>query len=153
MEGIDSSQWAESARPNELPSHIADWCRFDDVSLFKSFGNVVTQPHSSDPSGSKVTAVFWGGHPKNNMLIGSSFADIERQNGSNWIVIARDNDPSKTYRWLSDGIAYSKIKTTWDTTSFPKGAFRIRHRGHWKSGWTGAISSYQGIVTNQFTIQ
>lgn len=125
---------------------------FDDVPLFKSFGNVFTQPSATYASGAKVTAVFWGAHPKNNMLIGSSFVDIERQNGSTWTVVARDNDPSTTYKWQRDGIAYSKITTTWDTTSYPKGTYRIRHRGHWKSGWTGAISSYQG-VTNNFVIQ
>ncbi|TGL55314.1 alkaline ceramidase [Leptospira kemamanensis] len=125
---------------------------FDDVPLFKSFGNVFTQPASTYGSGAKVTAVFWGAHPKNNMLIGSSFVDVERLNGSTWTVVARDNDPSTTYKWQRDGIAYSKITTTWDSTSYPKGTYRIRHRGHWKSGWTGSINAYQGI-TNNFTIQ
>lgn len=125
---------------------------FDDVPLFKSFGNVVTQPAASYSSGATVNAVFWGAHPKNNMLIGSSFVDVEKQNGSSWTVVARDYDPSTTYKWQRDGIAYSKINVSWKTSSFPSGTYRIRHRGHWKSGWTGAISSYQG-VTNQFTVQ
>ncbi|MDF3821351.1 neutral/alkaline ceramidase [Leptospira sp. 96542] len=125
---------------------------FDDIPWFKSFGDVFTQPSGSYNSGSTVTAVFWGAHPKNNLLTGSSFVDVERLNGSTWSVVARDYDPSTTYKWQRDGIAYSKITTTWNTTSFPSGTYRIRHRGHWKSGWTGAISPYQG-VTNQFVVQ
>ncbi|TGK87719.1 alkaline ceramidase [Leptospira noumeaensis] len=125
---------------------------FDDIPLFKSFGNVFTQPASSYANGATVSAVFWGAHPKNNMLIGSSFVDVEKQNGSTWTVVARDNDPSTTYKWQRDGIAYSKVTVTWKTSSFPSGTYRIRHRGHWKSGWTGAISAYQG-VTNNFTVQ
>ncbi|TGK49244.1 alkaline ceramidase [Leptospira kanakyensis] len=125
---------------------------FDDIPLFKSFGNVFTQPAASYTNGATVSAVFWGAHPKNNMLIGSSFVDVEKQNGSTWTVVARDNDPSTTYKWQRDGIAYSKVTVTWKTSSFPSGTYRIRHRGHWKSGWTGAISAYQG-VTNNFTVQ
>lgn len=125
---------------------------FDDVPLFKSFGSVVTQPSASYSSGATVNAVFWGGHPKNNMLIGSSFVDVEKQNGSTWTVVARDYDPSTTYRWQRDGVANSKINVSWKTSSFPSGTYRIRHRGHWKSGWAGAISAYQG-VTNNFTVQ
>lgn len=125
---------------------------FDDVPLFKSFGTVFTQPSASYSSGATVNAVFWGAHPKNNMLIGSSFVDVEKLNGSTWSVVARDYDPSTTYRWQRDGVAYSKINVSWNTTSFPAGTYRLRHRGHWKSGWTGAISAYQG-VTNNFTVQ
>ncbi|BDA77999.1 neutral ceramidase [Leptospira kobayashii] len=125
---------------------------FDDIPLFKSFGDVFTQTSPSYSSGATVTAVFWGGHPKNNLLTKSSFVDVEKWNGSTWVTVVRDLDPSTTYKWQRDGIAYSKVTVTWKTASFPTGTYRIRHRGHWKSGWTGAISSYQG-VTNSFLVQ
>ncbi|WP_411823364.1 neutral/alkaline ceramidase [Leptospira sp. 'Mane'] len=125
---------------------------FDDIPLFKSFGDVVTQTAPSYSSGATVTAVFWGGHPKNNLLTRNSFVDVEKWNGSSWATFVRDQDPSTTYKWQRDGIAYSKVTVTWKTASFPTGTYRIRHRGHWKSGWTGAISAYQG-VTNSFLVQ
>ncbi|GBF51604.1 lipoprotein [Leptospira ryugenii] len=124
---------------------------FDDVPWFKSFGSVETQPAATYAVGAPVSVVFWGAHPKNNALIGSSYLDVEQWTGSNWKVVARDFDPSTTYHWKRDGIAYSKITIKWDTQSFPKGTYRIRHRGHWKSGWTGAISSYQGL-SNSFVL-
>ena len=62
-----------------------------------------------------------------------------------WVAVAHDWDPETRYRWQRDGIAYSKVTITWDTSNAATGEYRIRHFGHWKSGWTGAISPYTGV--------
>jgi neutral ceramidase len=49
------------------------------------------------------------------------------------------------YRWKRDGIANSKVTITWTIPpNAAPGKYRIRHFGNWKSGWTGAISPYEG---------
>jgi neutral ceramidase len=125
---------------------------FDDAPPFTSFGDVVTQPAARYTVGSVASAVFRGGHPRNDPQIRGSFADVERLVNGAWVTVARDRDPATTYRWARDGIAYSKVTVTFDTTGFPAGTYRLRHRGHWKSGWTGAITPYQG-VTRAFAVQ
>ena len=41
---------------------------------------------------------------------------------------------------------------TFDTSNAAPGTYRLRHRGHWKSGITGAITAYEG-VTQSFAVQ
>jgi neutral ceramidase len=125
---------------------------FDDAPWFKQFGDVVTQPAASYARGAVASAVFWGGHPRNNPLIRSSFLDVERLVGGAWVTVARDLDPATTYRWQRDGIAYSKITVAFDTLNAAPGTYRLRHRGYWKSGWTGKLTAYEG-VTRTFAVQ
>ncbi len=144
--------------PGPMPDDLSDdqvtfqtGVVFDDVPWFKSFGDVVEQPASSYARGATARAVFWGGHPKNNPLIGSSYADVEMLVNGKWVTVLRDLDPPTIYRWKRDGIANSKITITVDTSELNPGTYRIRHRGHWKSGWTGAIKAYEGF-SRSFTV-
>jgi neutral ceramidase len=124
---------------------------YDDVPWTKNFGDVETQPSDSYSQGDRVTVVFWGGHPKNDPLIGSSYADVEQLVDGEWTTVFRDLDPATTYHWARDGIAYSKITVTLDTSAVDRGTYRIRHRGHWKAFLTGVITAYEG-VTETFTV-
>jgi neutral ceramidase len=124
---------------------------YDDVPWTKNFGDVETQPSDSYSQGDRVTVVFWGGHPKNDPLIGSSYADVEQLVDGEWTTVLRDLDPATTYHWARDGIAYSKITVTLDTSAVDRGTYRIRHRGHWKAFLTGVITAYEG-VTETFTV-
>ncbi|WP_428622993.1 neutral/alkaline non-lysosomal ceramidase C-terminal domain-containing protein, partial [Sedimenticola sp.] len=96
--------------------------------------------------------VFWGGHPKNDPLIGGSYMDVEQKVNGEWVTVLRDLDPATTYHWARDGVAYSKVTVTLDTAAVFPGTYRIRHRGHWKAFLTGAISSYEG-VSDSFIVQ
>lgn len=141
--------------PRDLTGYQATFqsgVAFDDVPWFQSFGSVITQPASSCVRGQTVQAVFWGAHPKNDLETRLGFVDVERLENGGWVVVAHDWDPTTTYRWARDGVANSKITVTWDSTGAPAGTYRLRHRGHWKSGWTGAITAYQG-VTNTFLVK
>ncbi|MCU0597871.1 MAG: neutral/alkaline ceramidase [Desulfobacterales bacterium] len=124
---------------------------FDDKPLFKSFGSVYSDASASYSRGQTVSVTFWGGHPKNNYQIQNTFLKVEKSTSSGWVAVANDWDPETKYIWKRDGIANSKITIKWDTTGAAPGTYRIRHFGHWKSGWTGAISSYTG-TSRTFTV-
>ncbi|MBN2077319.1 MAG: neutral/alkaline ceramidase [Spirochaetes bacterium] len=142
----------------------------DDKPLDREFGDVIAEPAEEYRRGDTVSVQFWGGHPKNDLQIQGSFLTVERVLGERvdevcvmegwWIFkkrvcrqvvsyetepAARDWDPETVYRWERDGASYSKITVTWNTKNAAPGYYRVRHNGHWKSGWTGAVSPYQGI--------
>ncbi len=118
---------------------------FDDIPLFKNFGDVITNANASYSRGQTARAIFYGGHPKNNLKTMGTFLEIQKQSGSSWVTVYRDRDPETRYRWARDGIAYSRVTIEWDIpTTAATGNYRIVHYGNWKSGWTGAISGYTG---------
>ncbi|WP_224241041.1 neutral/alkaline ceramidase [Hyalangium gracile] len=124
----------------------------DDKPLDQDFGSVITQPAASYAKGSMVVVQYWGGHPNNDLQTQGSFLTVERRVNGAWVAIAWDWDPETTYRWERSGISYSRITITWDTRNAEAGTYRIRHKGHWKSGWTGAVHPYEG-VSESFTVQ
>lgn len=126
---------------------------FDDKPLFKSFGDVHSNAASSYARGQTARAVFWGGHPRNNLKIQGSFLEVQRLVNGAWVTVARDWDPETRYIWQRDGIANSKVTIEWDIPAdAAPGQYRLRHSGHWKSGWTGNIHSYAG-TSRAFTVQ
>ncbi len=123
----------------------------DDKPLFKNFGDVITQPGAAYTRGDTVSVQFWGGHPNNNLKTQDTFLVVEKLVNGSYAPIARDWDPETTYRWERNGISYSRITITWHTKNAGPGTYRIRHKGNWKSGWTGKISAYEG-VSNAFRV-
>ena len=118
---------------------------FDDVPLFKNFGDVTNNASGSYNRGQTAKVTFYGGHPKNNLKTMNTFLEVQRKSGSAWVTVYRDRDPETRYKWKRDGIAYSKVTIEWDIpANETTGQYRIRHYGHWKSGWTGNVSGYTG---------
>lgn len=151
---VDGTDVDPGPTPEDVTGQTVDFTAkvvFDDVPLGKSFGSVYTQPKSSYTRGDTVSAVFWGGHPNNNLRTQDTFLVIEKLVNGAYVPVARDWDPETTYNWARNSIAYSRITITWDTTGASAGTYRIRHKGNWKSGWTGKISAYEG-VTNSFVL-
>jgi neutral ceramidase len=141
-------------RPADVTSQTVDMTAkvaFDDVPWFKKFGDVITQPKTGYAKGDLVSAQFWGAHPNNNYRTQDTFLVVEKWSNGAFVPVAMDWDPQTTYQWQRDGVANSKITITWDTTGTDAGIYRIRHKGNWKSGWSGTISSYEG-VSNVFSI-
>ena len=148
---------------------------FDDKPLTKPFGDVITQPASGYDVGQVASAVFWGAHPNNNLSVNSneSYLVIEKQGAveevchqepifwwtttvcetvTQWQPIAYDYDTSTRYIWNRDGVSFSKVTIEWHIPpATAPGDYRIRHVGQWKSGWSGAISRYEGI-SNAFNV-
>jgi len=151
---VDGADVDPGPTPEDVTGETVDFTAkvlFDDVPLGKSFGSVKTQPGSSYTRGNTVSAVFWGGHPNNDLRTQDTFLVIEKLVNGAYVPVARDWDPETTYNWARNSVAYSLVTITWDTTSASSGTYRIRHKGNWKSGWTGKISSYEG-VTNSFIL-
>lgn len=165
--------------PGPTPRDIADsqlipvpGVVFDDKPLDVSFGSVYADAQAAYTRGQTVQVIFWGGHPKNDYQTLKTFLKIEKITlqrvchnetvGCDTIqvcedvpvlekVVANDWEPETVYKWERNGIANSRITIKWDTTGAAPGLYRIRHLGHWKSGWTGAISAYEG-VSRVFTL-
>ncbi|MEJ2445464.1 MAG: neutral/alkaline ceramidase [Exilibacterium sp.] len=155
----DALERGSAVNPGPEPDDLSDFqltlqtgVAFDDVPWFSRFGDVVEQPADAYSQGDTASVVFWGGHPKNDPLIGGSYMDVEQKVNGEWVTVLRDLDPATTYHWARDGVAYSKVTVTLDTAAVFPGTYRIRHRGHWKAFLTGAISSYEG-VSDSFIVQ
>ena len=140
---------------------------FDDKPIGKSFGDVETNVNASYNRGNTVKVVFWGAHPRNDLRLQGTFLKVEKVNTvevcreetvgcdtvtvcedqvSGYTPVAYDWDIETVYRWQRSGVANSKVTISWTIpANAAPGQYRIRHFGNWKSGWTGNISSYEGI--------
>jgi len=129
---------------------------FDDKLLWVNFGDVVTNANASYTRGQTVNVKFWGGHPKNNLKTQGTFLEVQRKSGSSWITVANDWDWETKYLWERNNcvptLACSHVTTQWTIpTNATVGTYRIRHYGHWKSGWNGAITAYTG-TSREFAV-
>lgn len=123
----------------------------DNVPLFKSFGDVITDAPARVSRGTRVTVEFWTGHPKNNLHQNGTFLEVQFWNGRNWQVVASDADWTTQYRWIRVDPVWgsSKAVISWDVPADASpGSYRIVHYGDWKSGWDGSIHGLTGTSRN-----
>ena len=119
---------------------------FDDKPLRESFGKVLQDALPAYQAGQVVKASFRSGHPKNHLQTQDSFLRVERWQDGQWVAVALDWDWETSYQWRREGIAYSVVDVVWRIPAgTPVGSYRLRHDGHWKNGWTGAINPYTGV--------
>ncbi|WP_285831111.1 neutral/alkaline ceramidase [Streptomyces meridianus] len=112
----------------------------------RSFGDVLTQPGTSCRPGDRVTAVFAGAHPSNDLHRGGTYLRVERLDGGTWVTVADDGDWSTAFRWERDGIAASKVTITWDVPQGARqGSHRIRYFGDAKR-LTGGVGAFTGTT-------
>ncbi|MGK5446308.1 neutral/alkaline non-lysosomal ceramidase N-terminal domain-containing protein [Streptomyces radiopugnans] len=136
-----------SAAPLALQPPIV----LDAPQIGRSFGDVLTQPRESYRSGERVTAVFAGAHPGNDLHRGSTYLRVERYEGGVWRTVADDGDWSTAFRWERDGIAASKATVTWDVPAGAEpGRYRVRYHGDAKP-LVGGARSFSG-TTRTFTV-
>jgi neutral ceramidase len=147
---------------------------FDDTPLGTDFGDVETDAEPGYKTGDTVRVVFWGAHPRNDLRLQDTFLTVEAVTATTAChdemigcdkievcedqvtdarPIARDGDPETVYHWRRSGVANSKVTISWTIPDdAAPGQYRIRHFGNWKSGWTGAISPYEG-TSRVFTVE
>lgn len=119
---------------------------FDDKPLKESFGKVLHDVLPAYQRGQVAQASFRSGHPKNNLKTQDSFLRVERLQDGQWVAVAQDWDWETSYQWRREGMAYSVVDVVWRIPAgTPAGSYRLRHDGHWKNGWTRAISPYTGL--------
>ncbi|MFD1829441.1 neutral/alkaline non-lysosomal ceramidase N-terminal domain-containing protein [Streptomyces desertarenae] len=117
----------------------------------RSFGDVLEQPGEGYRPGERVTAVFAGAHPGNDLHRGSTYLRVERREGGTWRTVADDGDWSTAFRWERDGIAASRATVTWDVPAGAvPGEYRIRYHGDARS-LLGGVRSFSG-TTRTFAV-
>jgi neutral ceramidase len=122
---------------------------FDDQPLLKSFGSVYRNARAAYRRGDTVRVTFWGGHPKNDLKTESTYLEVQRKLGGAWLTVASDWDWETRFLWQRNlcfpTLACSHVTTEWTIpVDAPLGTYRIRHYGHWKSGWDGGLRPYTG---------
>ncbi|XP_065884101.1 uncharacterized protein [Dysidea avara] len=129
----------------------------DGVPFLTSFGDVISNAHSSYSRGSTVFVSFWAGHPRNNFMTGKTFLEVQKKklNGA-WEVLYTDASWETRFRWVRTLVALgqSRVEIEWDIPSnAAKGTYRIKHFGHRKrvNFFGSRILSYSG-VSRQFQV-
>ncbi|MCI0386954.1 neutral/alkaline ceramidase [Streptomyces sp. CNQ085] len=136
-----------SAAPLALQPPIV----LDAPRIGRSFGDVLSQPREGYRAGERVSAVFAGAHPGNDLHRGSTYLRVERYEDGAWRTVADDGDWSTAFRWERDGIAASKVTVTWDVPSGAvPGRYRVRYHGDAKP-LVGGARSFSG-TTRAFAV-
>jgi len=123
---------------------------YDDKRLWETFGEVTTDAASTYFAGETAKATFRSGHPQNNFKTMDAFLKVQqKQSDGSWLTVLTENDIQTEYHWIRDTsvdcLACSNARLEWviDDT-LPSGTYRLRHEGHWKSGWDGSKNAYSG---------
>lgn len=122
---------------------------YDDKRLWESFGGVKKNTASSYNKGQTAIVKFRSGHPQNHYRTMDAFMEVQRKVNGNWVTVYTENDISTRFRWIrdtdADCLACSYAQLEWTIPSdAPSGNYRLKHKGHWKSGWGGSLKSYTG---------
>lgn len=134
-------------RPPSRPGVV-----LDDKPAGQEFGHVLEQPKASYRPGGIVTAVFRGGHPKNDFRTMGTFLKVQRQEGGAWKDVLDDHDWDTVYRWEREGASFSRCTVEWRIRpGTPAGTYRLVQTGDWKNGWNGRVTAYTG-ASRPFTV-
>jgi len=101
---------------------------------WKKYGDVEKDAKEVYAPEQTVKVSFWAGHPRNDLKLQDSYLRIERQDNSNWTMVALDRDWETQFIWrrsLKGSLA--TIKWTIPAETAP-GVYRIRHDGSYRSG-------------------
>lgn len=126
----------------------------DNVPIGKKFGDVVQNVNASYKKGDTATAIFWGGHPKNDLKTQSSYLEVQKRIGTTWTTVYYDWDWCTRFRWKRIDAMWgsSQVTITWNIPQdTPSGIYRIKYNGADKSGWTGEIHQHTGF-SSEFTV-
>jgi neutral ceramidase len=115
------------------------------------FGAVIAPPSARYRAGETVTAGFVGANPNNNLHRGSTYLEVQRSVGGDWVRVADDGDWSTKLRWRKHGSAGSHITITWDIpVDVEAGEYRIVYHGDVVDG-SGSLTPFTGR-TSPFTV-
>ncbi|UUY08872.1 neutral/alkaline ceramidase [Pseudomonas sp. J452] len=128
---------------------------YDNPPAGMQFGEVDRDVNAQYRVGDTAQAVFWTGHPRNNLRTEGTFLEVQRKVAGNWQTVARDNDWSTEYHWLRKdgfwGTSQATLRWTIPQGTAP-GEYRLKHYGDSKALGSGDISSFSG-VSRSFLVQ
>jgi len=124
---------------------------------FNRFGAVKTDVQASYAKGGVVTVLFYGANPRNDLMTGKTFLEVQQLVGGTWTVVRTDNDFDTEFRWVplhaEDAVEFiSDILITWITdASVASGSYRIAYYGNSRDA-QGVVTPHTGL-SSTFTIQ
>ncbi|XP_015117152.1 neutral ceramidase [Diachasma alloeum] len=128
---------------------------YDTSKWGRDFGDCLRQPEKTVRPGHTVSAIFVSGHPRNNLMMDSSFLTVERiDDNGNWIEVATDANWETRFYWARTSVILgtSQVEITWDIPlDVLPGKYRIRHNGYYRY-ILGGVFPYQGF-SDLFEIQ
>lgn len=125
---------------------------FDSTSQSQQFGDVIVDVGKSQfASGDKVTAMFVGANPRNNLRLEETFAAVEyrRPGETEWTTVRDDSDWGLIYKWRRSSfiMGTSSADITWEIEEWAMpGEYRLCYFGDSKS-INGEITAFEGTST------
>ncbi|KAL6011840.1 Neutral ceramidase 2 [Asimina triloba] len=122
----------------------------DSIPEGKKFGDmqrdVILPTDGSVAKGGKVSAAFWSGKPRNDLLTEGTFAVVEMQFEKRWIPAFDDDDLCVFFKWSMDNSSTCSLGTIeWEV---PKeaaaGVYRLRHFGAYKENLIAPVQFFTG---------
>lgn len=113
------------------------------------FGDCLVHPPSLVRPGETVSATFVSGHLRNNLMLEETFLTVERLEGLEWEVVARDADWETKLLWTRTNVVTGESTTEaiWDVPEdVVEGTYRLGHRGYHKTILRGVLP-YEGVST------
>merc|ERR1712059_132084 len=110
------------------------------------FGDCIIQPAAQYSPGDTARATFVSGHLRNNLLLEETFLTVEKQEGLDWKVMARDADWETKLLWTRTNVisGESTVEVIWEIPeNAEKGVYRLGHRGFHKTLLRGVLP-YEG---------
>ena len=112
----------------------------------RQFGDVLAPPRGAYRPGEQVSVEFVGANPNNDFHHGSTYLEIQRHVGSDWLTIADDGDWSTKFHWRRTDRAASTVAITWDIPEdIPSGQYRIGYHGDRRTD-TAALQAFHSAT-------
>ncbi|KAM0228951.1 hypothetical protein ACHAPO_010358 [Fusarium lateritium] len=116
------------------------------------FGDVVKDVSKSKfKIGETITATFVGANPRNNLHLETTYAAVEKKNGSKWTQVRSDEDWDLVFEWkrLDGLLGSSEVQISWETgwkdaKDVQAGTYRLSYTGDSKQPVTGRITGFTG---------
>jgi neutral ceramidase len=95
-----------------------------------AFGDVVVMPREAYVAGERVSVVFVGAHPGNDLHRGGTFLEVQRRDSGGWATTQDDGDWATRFHWRRLRQGGSEVTISWDIPGdVVAGRYRIRYCG------------------------
>ncbi|WP_169729228.1 neutral/alkaline non-lysosomal ceramidase N-terminal domain-containing protein [Solimonas soli] len=122
-----------------LPFHLGLVVSDSRLPAGAAFGDVTQQPAAeyqmTRDERLTVSARFYSAHPRNDLMLGSSYLYVDRKVGDDWKVVATDDDWWTRFTYLKNGGGSDEALVEWQVPAGTEpGTYRIRYQGVTQDG-------------------